>query len=69
MIEMITPDTMILDAVNVGNSEAVVEVLTGIGMHCLHCAFAHGETVAEAAQAHGIDPEVLCKQLNEAANS
>ena len=68
-MEKITPDTMILDAVQIGNSEAVVEVLTGIGMHCLHCAFAHGETVEEAAMAHGIDPHVLCDQLNEAAQS
>lgn len=65
----ITPDTMILDAVQVGNSEAVIEILTGIGMHCLHCAFAHGETVAEAAMAHGLDPNELCARLNEAAQS
>lgn len=69
MIDMITPDMMILDAVQVGNSDAVVEVLMGIGMHCLHCSLAHGETVEEAALAHGIDPEDLCRQLNEAANS
>lgn len=68
-MEQITPDMMILDAVQIGNSDAVIEVLTGIGMHCLHCAFAHGETVAEAAMAHGLDPEVLCQQLNEAAQS
>ena len=68
-MEQITPNMMILEAVQIGNSDAVVEVLTGIGMHCLHCAFAHGETVAEAAMAHGIDPEELCQRLNEAANS
>ena len=65
----IEPDTMILDAVQVGNGEAVAEVLMGIGMHCLHCAFAHGETVAEAAMVHGMEPEDLCRMLNEAANS
>ena len=68
-MDKITPDTMILDAVQVGNGEAVAEVLMGIGMHCLHCAFAHGETVAEAAMVHGIEPEELCRRLNEAANS
>lgn len=65
----ITPDTMILDAVQVGNGEAVAAVLMDIGMHCLHCAFAHGETVAEAAMVHGVDPEELCRRLNEAAQS
>lgn len=65
----IQPDTMILDAVQCGNGEAVEAVLMDIGMHCLHCAFAHGETVAEAAMVHGIDPEELCRRLNEAAAS
>lgn len=65
----IEPDTMILDAVQVGNSEAVEQVLMDIGMHCLHCAFAHGETVAEAAMVHGLEPEELCRRLNEAAAS
>lgn len=65
----IEPDTMILDAVQFGNGEAVEAVLMSIGMHCLHCAFAHGETVAEAAMVHGIDPEELCRRLNEAAAS
>ena len=65
----ITPDTMILDAVQVGNGAAVEAVLMDIGMHCLHCAFAHGETVAEAAMVHGVEPEDLCRRLNEAAQS
>ena len=65
----IEPDTMILDAVQCGNGAAVEAVLMDIGMHCLHCAFAHGETVAEAAMVHGIEPEDLCRRLNEAANS
>lgn len=65
----IEPDTMILDAVQVGNGAAVAEVLMSIGMHCLHCAFASGETVAQAAEVHGIEPEELCRMLNEAANS
>ncbi|MBQ9145526.1 MAG: DUF1858 domain-containing protein [Clostridia bacterium] len=65
----ITPDMMILDVVVQGNAEAVEQVLTDIGMHCLHCAFAHGETVEEAALVHGIDVNELVKRLNEAANS
>lgn len=68
-MDKIEPNTMILDAVNCGNGKAVEAVLMSIGMHCLHCAFALGETVAQAAEVHGIDPVELCARLNEAANS
>ena len=34
------------------------------GMHCLGCALAHGETIAEAADVHGADLE---KMLEEGA--
>jgi hypothetical protein len=36
---------------------------------CLHCSLAKGETIEEAAFAHGVDIEVMLKALNEAANS
>lgn len=65
----ITGNMLILDAVQQGNSEAVAEVLRDIGLGCLHCAFATGETVAQAALTHGLDVEALVAKLNEAANS
>lgn len=65
----ITENMLILDAVQQGNSEAVAEALRDIGMGCLHCAFATGETVAQAARAHGMDVEELVAKLNQAANS
>ena len=37
-----------------------------VGMHCLGCDMAHGETVEEAAAVHGQDPEALVKMMNEA---
>lgn len=40
------------------------EVLMSIGMHCLGCAMAHGETVEEAAQVHGVDIDKLLELLN-----
>ena len=35
-----------------------------IGMHCLGCAFAHGETVEQATNAHGEDLQKLLDELN-----
>ena len=35
-----------------------------IGMHCLGCAIAHGETVGEAAQVHGADLDKMLEELN-----
>ncbi len=65
----ITADMLILDAVQQGNQDAIIEVFNEVGMHCLHCAFAHGETVAEAALTHGLDVDELVARLNEAARS
>lgn len=40
-------------------------VFLSVGMHCLGCAMARGETVAEAAQVHGLDVDELVAKLNE----
>lgn len=64
----ITPDTLIGDIIEGDvNIEAVAEVLMSVGMHCLGCAIAHGETVGEAAQVHNVDVNELIARLNEAA--
>ena len=42
------------------------QVLMRHGMHCLGCATATGETIAQAAIAHDIDLERLVRELNEA---
>ena len=39
-----------------------------IGMHCLGCPSARGETVGEACAVHGADADALVKKLNEAVN-
>ena len=36
-----------------------------IGMHCLGCAMARGETLEEACGVHGVDPDEFIEQLNE----
>lgn len=65
----ITADTLIGDLLNDSKVDAIAEALFSVGMHCLGCAVAHGETVGEAAQVHGLDVNELIAKLNEAANS
>lgn len=65
---IITPYTLIGDIIEGDvNIEAVANVLTSVGMHCLGCAIAHGETVGEAAEVHNVDVNELIARLNEAA--
>ena len=68
-MEKITKDMLIGDAIQIGNSDAIAETLLSIGMHCFGCAIARGETIAQAAEVHGVDVDELVNKLNEAANS
>ena len=34
------------------------------GMHCLGCAIAEGESLDQAAEVHGLNPDDLIKELN-----
>ena len=68
---MITKDMLLIDVFRMDgiNVDAMADVLADFGMHCLGCALSHGETVEEAALVHGIDPDVMCNALNEAAKA
>lgn len=61
---MISKDMLIIDILNQGDPDKLAEVLMNSGMHCLHCALAHGETLEEAAAVHGIDVDELVNALN-----
>ena len=39
-------------------------ILMEIGMHCLGCPSAQGESLAEAAMVHGIDADLLVEKIN-----
>jgi len=43
----------------------IAPILMSKGMHCLGCVIAHGETIEQAADVHGMDLEQLLKELNE----
>ena len=42
----------------------IVDVLTGLGMHCIGCPSSIGESLADAAYVHGIDSDLLVEKLN-----
>lgn len=44
-------------------------VLLEIGMHCLGCPSAQGESLEEAAMVHGIDVVDLVAKIKEAVNA
>lgn len=47
----------------------VAPILMEIGMHCLGCPSAQGESLEEAAMVHGIDVELLVEKINAAINA
>lgn len=44
----------------------VAPILMEAGMHCLGCPSAQGESLEDAAMVHGIDIDVLMKNISEA---
>ena len=58
----ITKD-MIIGEILTQKPEAA-EVLLSMGMHCLGCPSARGETLAQACEVHGVDVEEIIAQIN-----
>lgn len=61
-MEKITKDMTIAEAFNANPN--IAGVLMSIGMHCLGCALASGETIEEAAAVHAVDLDELLEKLN-----
>ena len=59
----ITRQTVIGDILDTDNS--VAPLFLAIGMHCMGCALASGETLEEACMVHGIDCDSLVSNINE----
>ena len=57
----INKDTIIADILNVAPNAA--PLFQSIGMHCLGCAMASGETLGEACAAHGVDADEFLTKL------
>jgi hybrid cluster-associated redox disulfide protein len=63
---MFTSDMKVIEVLQANPDTAAV--FTGYGMGCIHCLLAHGESVAEAAAAHGIDLDEMLSRLNAVNN-
>ena len=59
---VVTKETMMGDLLRI--DAGVAPILLSIGMHCLGCPSSQGETIAEAAMVHGIDPDALVNEIN-----
>lgn len=59
----ITKDTIIGDILDMDAS--VAPFFLNMGMHCLGCPSARGETVAQACAVHGVDADELVAAINE----
>lgn len=58
----ITKNTIIGDLLDLDSSTA--PFLLEMGMHCLGCPSARGETIEEACMVHGVDPDELVEKIN-----
>jgi len=59
---MVTKDTIIIDVLRMNPDTA--QFFFEIGMHCLGCPSASGESIAEACAVHGVDADVLIEKIN-----
>lgn len=64
---VVTKDTIIGDILDF-NGEAAAPFFFEIGMHCLGCPSARGESIADACAVHGTDADELVEKLNKALN-
>ena len=59
----VTKDTIILDVLRL--DQGTEPFFLEIGMHCLGCPSASGESIAEACAVHGVDADELVAKLND----
>ena len=46
------------------NAPQAAPLFMSIGMHCLGCAMASGESLEEACMVHGVNPDAFIERLN-----
>ena len=63
----ITKDMVIADLLKTEIARDAVPLLQSIGMHCLGCVMASGETLEEACQAHSVDVDEIVSKLSALA--
>ena len=58
----ITKDTIVGDILDIDRTTA--PYFLEMGMHCLGCPSARGETLEQACAVHGVDVDALLEKLN-----
>ena len=66
-MSQITKETIIADILKIAPDS--VPLFRSIGMNCLGCAMASGETLEQACAAHGVDVDDLLSKIGEYINS
>lgn len=62
-MEQVTRNTIIGDILDFDRETG--KFFLEIGMHCLGCPSARGETIEEACAVHGTDADELVEKINE----
>lgn len=63
MAQKVTKDMIIMDVLTMNPETA--KFFFEIGMHCLGCPSASGESIEEACKVHGADVDKLINDINE----
>ena len=58
----VTKETLLYDLLQKDPDTA--EILMGAGMGCIYCPASLYETIEQASQVHGIDPDELVEEIN-----
>lgn len=59
----VTKDMIIGDILDMDNTTA--PFFLEMGMHCLGCPSARGETLEQACAVHGVNPDELVEKINQ----
>jgi len=62
-MSQITKDTVIADILDMAPD--AVPLFKSIGMHCLGCVMASGETLDQACMAHGVNTDEFLTKLTD----
>ena len=59
----VTKESIIGDVLD--NAPGTAQFFFEIGMHCLGCPSARGESIADACMVHGTDADAMVKKIND----
>jgi len=66
-MDKITKDTIIADVVS--EHPDLIETFFANGMMCVGCPSAQGESIGQASEVHGLNPDALVDALNTALDN